>query len=170
MSPLHQIQHHVHRRGTAGAGNPVPVYFEELLGNDDLRELFAQRRDQLEFDVGDRKLVDAQRIFFQREPRTLEAALKFYCQEELVNAHDAAADVDATMRRLDAQADAVDHEMVRVDGLLESAERVSARADTLSKMTYGAVAKPVIKTAAVVKGTSRAARRLTGRDIDEQAG
>ncbi len=80
------------------------------------------------------------------------------------------ADVDATMERLDAQADAVDHELTRVDGLLDSAERVSARADTLSKMTYGAVAKPVIKTAAVVKGTSRAARRLTGREIDEQAG
>ena len=83
---------------------------------------------------------------------------------------DLRTDVDATMRRLDAQADAVDHEMVRVDGLRESAERVSARADTLSKMTYGAVAKPVIKTAAVVKGTSRAARRLTGREVDEQAG
>lgn len=79
-------------------------------------------------------------------------------------------DVDATMRRLDAQAEAVEHELGRVDGLLESAERVSARADTLSKMTYGAVAKPVIKTAAVVKGTSRAARRLAGREIDERAG
>jgi DNA polymerase-3 subunit epsilon len=57
----------------------------------------------LEFDVGDRKLVDAQRIFFQREPRTLEAALKFYCQADLVNAHDAAADVDATMQVLAGQ-------------------------------------------------------------------
>lgn len=64
--------------------------------------------------------------------------------------------------RLDAQAAAVDSELHRVDGLVERAERVSARADTLSRMTYGAVARPVIKTAAVVKGTSRAAQRLRG--------
>ncbi len=79
-------------------------------------------------------------------------------------------DVDATMQRLDDQADAIESEMARVDGLVASAERVSARADTLSRVTYGAVAKPVIKTAAVVKGTSKAARRLTGRhDADEAA-
>ncbi|MFN3216492.1 MAG: hypothetical protein ACE367_08365 [Acidimicrobiales bacterium] len=64
--------------------------------------------------------------------------------------------------RLDAQAAAVDSELHRIDGLVDRAERVSARADTLSRMTYGAVARPVIKTAAVVKGTSRAAQRLRG--------
>lgn len=80
-------------------------------------------------------------------------------------------DVDAMMADLDDRAGAIENEMARVDGLVESAERVSARADTLSKMTYGAVARPVIRTAAVVKGTSRAARRLRGpRDLDEQAG
>ena len=68
--------------------------------------------------------------------------------------------LNASLARLDDQAEAVDHELYRVDGLLDAAERVSARADTLSKVTYGAVAKPVIKTAAVVKGTSRAARRI----------
>jgi hypothetical protein len=67
-----------------------------------------------------------------------------------------------TTVRLDAQSAAVDAELHRVDGLVERAERVSARADTLSRMTYGAVARPVIKTAAVVKGTSRAAQRLRG--------
>jgi methyl-accepting chemotaxis protein len=64
--------------------------------------------------------------------------------------------------RLDVQAAAVDTELHRIDGLVDRAERVSARADTLSRMTYGAVARPVIKTAAVVKGTSRAAQRLRG--------
>ena len=78
-------------------------------------------------------------------------------------------DVDATMQRLDDQADAIESEMARVDGLVASAERVSARADTLSRVTYGAVAKPVIKTAAVVKGTSKAARRLTGRSEPDEA-
>lgn len=72
------------------------------------------------------------------------------------------AEAEATSVRLDAQAEAVETELHRVDGLVERAERVSARADTLSRMTYGAVARPVIKTAAVVKGTSRAAQRLRG--------
>lgn len=80
-------------------------------------------------------------------------------------------EVDETLRRLDDQTTAVDAELHRVDGLVASAERVSARADTLSRMTYGAVARPVIRTAAVVKGTSRAARRLRGGrgvDVEEQ--
>ena len=66
----------------------------------------------------------------------------------------------------------LDAEMKRVGGLLDTAEAVSARANTLSRITYGAVAKPVIKTAAVVKGTSRAARMLRkGSDaLDERAG
>lgn len=68
--------------------------------------------------------------------------------------------VEASTERAAAQGDAIDHELRRANGLLDTAERVSARADTLSKVTYGAVARPVIKTAAVVKGTGRAARRL----------
>ena len=79
-------------------------------------------------------------------------------------------DMASQMGRLDQRAEDIETELARVDGLVESAERVSARADTLSKMTYGAVAKPVIKTAAVVKGTGRAARRLRGGDRDERAG
>jgi hypothetical protein len=48
----------------------------------------------------------------------------------------------------------------RVDGLLGQAEAVQARADKLSRITYRAVADPVIRTAAVIKGTSHATRRL----------
>lgn len=82
-------------------------------------------------------------------------------------------DMDRTAGRLERQAATIEGELERVDGLIESAERVSARADTLSRVTYGAVARPVIRTAAVVKGTTRAARLLRrgqGDDIDEQAG
>ena len=79
----------------------------------------------------------------------------------------------AEVTRIGAQADDIDAELRRADGLLDTAERVSARADTLSKVTYGAVARPVIKTAAVVKGTSKAARRLRrggDADIDAETG
>ena len=54
----------------------------------------------------------------------------------------------------------IEDELRRADGLLERAEVVSARAETLSKVTYKAVADPVIRTAAAMKGTGRAARRL----------
>jgi DNA polymerase-3 subunit epsilon len=50
------------------------------------------------FDVAQRRLIDAQRIFYRMEPRTLRAAYRYYCQEELTDAHDALADVRATVQ------------------------------------------------------------------------
>ena len=38
------------------------------------------------------QVVDARRIFVMKEPRTLEAALAFYCQRDLKDAHSAQAD------------------------------------------------------------------------------
>lgn len=60
-----------------------------------LMEEFA--RAGMEFDISRRRTVDVQRIFYKMEPRTLKAALRFYCGEELTNAHDAMADVRATI-------------------------------------------------------------------------
>ena len=60
-----------------------------------LMEEFA--RIGIEFDVSKRRLIDVQRIFYKMEPRTLKAALKFYCDKEIENAHDALADVQATI-------------------------------------------------------------------------
>lgn len=60
-----------------------------------LMEEFA--RVGLELDMSRRRTLDIQRIFYKMEPRTLKAALKFYCNEELADAHDAMADVRATV-------------------------------------------------------------------------
>ncbi len=60
-----------------------------------LSEEFA--RVGLDFDLSTRRLIDVQRIFYKMEPRTLRAALAFYCQRELIDAHDAMADVRATL-------------------------------------------------------------------------
>ena len=49
------------------------------------------------FDISDRRLVDAQRIFFAREPRNLTAAARFYCQSEHNGAHGALADAEMTL-------------------------------------------------------------------------
>jgi DNA polymerase-3 subunit epsilon len=43
------------------------------------------------------KIIDAYTIFKKREARTLVAALKFYCNKELVDAHSALADAEATL-------------------------------------------------------------------------
>jgi DNA polymerase III subunit epsilon len=54
-------------------------------------------RAGLDFDVTNRKLIDVQRIFYRMEPRTLKAAVKYYCGKNLEDAHDALEDVRATV-------------------------------------------------------------------------
>jgi DNA polymerase-3 subunit epsilon len=49
------------------------------------------------------RVVDACDIFHRREPRSLEAALRFYCDGEHQDKHIAMGDVLATMRVLEAQ-------------------------------------------------------------------
>ncbi len=68
-----------------------------------LMEEFA--RVGLDFNIDHRKIIDVQRIFYKMEPRTLKAALKFYCNTELENAHDALNDVRATIDVLKGQLD-----------------------------------------------------------------
>ena len=60
-----------------------------------LMEEFA--RVGMEFDISKRRSIDVQRIFYKMEPRTLKAALKFYCDKDHDEAHDAMADVRATI-------------------------------------------------------------------------
>ncbi len=60
-----------------------------------LMEEFA--RVGIDFDVNHRRTIDVQRIFYKMEPRNLKAALKFYCGQEMEDAHDALADVRATV-------------------------------------------------------------------------
>ena len=69
----------------------IPMLMEEFL------------RAGLDVDLTDRRMIDVQHIFYSMEPRTLTAAYKFYCQKELVDAHSAEADVQATIDVLLAQ-------------------------------------------------------------------
>lgn len=71
----------------------IPMLAEEFL------------RAGIDFDMGKRVAVDVQNIFHRMEQRTLAAAYKFYCKEELTDAHSAAADVRATYEVLKAQLD-----------------------------------------------------------------
>lgn len=86
----------------------VAQEIHSFIGNADLAGYNSNRFDipmlmeefdraGLEFDISNRRLIDVQRIFYKMEPRTLAAAVKFYCQKEIENAHDALADVQATI-------------------------------------------------------------------------
>ena len=55
------------------------------------------------FSLDSRRVIDVQKIFFRKEPRDLSAALRFYCGQSLDNAHDAMADIRATVSVLAGQ-------------------------------------------------------------------
>lgn len=61
------------------------------------------RRVGCDLSLEGRRHLDAQRIFHRMEPRTLTAAYAKYCGKDLVDAHSALADVEATLEVLDAQ-------------------------------------------------------------------
>lgn len=54
-------------------------------------------------DMHNKKMIDAQLIFFDYEPRNLKAAHRFYCGKDFDNAHAAENDVLATIDVLEAQ-------------------------------------------------------------------
>ena len=60
-------------------------------------------RNNIAFDTLGVNLIDPMRIFMKNEPRDLSAALQFYCNENLENAHSAEADTIATKKILLAQ-------------------------------------------------------------------
>jgi DNA polymerase III subunit epsilon len=69
----------------------IPLLAEEML------------RAGVDFDMKNRVSVDVQTIFHKKEERTLSAALKFYCGQNLENAHTAEADTMATYEIMKAQ-------------------------------------------------------------------
>lgn len=70
----------------------------------DLPMLRAEfKRAGMDFPIDNRRILDAQIIFHQKEPRTLSAAYKFYCGKEHEDAHSAESDVLATIAVLDGE-------------------------------------------------------------------
>lgn len=66
-----------------------------------LLEEFA--RAEMVFDLHARNIIDVQNIFYKKEPRTLSAAYRFYCNGEIQNAHSADNDTRATFEVFKAQ-------------------------------------------------------------------
>ncbi len=61
------------------------------------------RRAGIDFDFSDVKLIDVQNIYHKKEPRTLSAAYRFYCDKDLTDAHSASGDTRATYEVLLSQ-------------------------------------------------------------------
>lgn len=85
----------------------IPLLAEELL------------RAGIDFDMNNRKAVDVQTIFHKKEQRTLGAGYQFYCGKELVGAHGAEADTNATYEILLAQVEKYEDLENSVDALSE---------------------------------------------------
>ena len=83
----------------------IPLLAEELM------------RAGIDFDMNNRKAVDVQTIFHKKEQRTLSAGYQFYCGKELVGAHGAEADTNATYEILLAQVDKYDDLENTIDSL-----------------------------------------------------
>jgi len=69
---------------------------------------------------------------------------------------------DEALEELSETVDLARGDLARVDDLIGSAEALAATVDGVAKVGYLTVGKPVIKTVALAKGTSRAARRMRG--------
>jgi len=102
----------------------VPMLVEEFL------------RADVDFDIDHRKLVDAQKIFHMMEKRNLSSALRFYCDKELVGAHGALADTEATLDVLLAQVEKYDGQEM-TDLLGNKLGTVANDMNALHKLTNG---------------------------------
>ena len=101
----------------------VPMLAEEFL------------RVEKDLDVSKIKLIDVQNIFHKMEQRTLQAAYKFYCDKELVNAHSAEADIKATFEVLEAQLAKYDELEPTVEWLSEFSQ-FQKTADLMGRLVY----------------------------------
>lgn len=83
------------------------------------------------------RLIDAQVIFHEHEPRNLEAAFRKYCNKELGDeAHDASVDMKATTQVLFGQLEMYDDLPGDVDGLHEASKRGEDVVDFARKLVY----------------------------------
>ena len=89
----------------------IPILVEELI------------RADIDFDFSRIRMIDSQVIYHKKEPRNLSAALKFYCNKDLENAHSALDDTIATYEVFKAQLDRYDDLEPNMDFLSEYTKR-----------------------------------------------
>ena len=94
-------------------------------------------------DLHKKKMVDVQTIFHKMEPRNLKAAYRFYCNQELENAHAAEADTLATYEVLKGQLDRYP-ELKNDTTFLANFSTMQRHVDYAGRLIYGENDEPVI--------------------------
>jgi DNA polymerase-3 subunit epsilon len=102
----------------------IPLLLEEFL------------RVDINFDIEGKHLVDVQKIFHKKEPRNLAAAVRFYCNKELENAHSAEADIRATYDVLLGQLERYSDLRKGVEQLHKFSQQGSRRIDFAGRFVY----------------------------------
>ena len=130
-----EISEHIHKWDLAGFNSnkfDIPLLAEEFL------------RVGIDFNMDNRKAVDIQNIFHKMEQRTLVAAYKFYCNEDLTNAHSAEADTTATYEVLLSQLEKYEELENDVDFLANFSQRGGKFADMAGFVRYNEDGKEVL--------------------------
>ena len=89
----------------------IPILVEELI------------RANIQFDFTNVRMIDSQVIYHKKEPRNLSAALRYYCDKNLENAHSALDDTIAAYEVFKAQLDKYDDLEPDMDFLNEYSKR-----------------------------------------------
>lgn len=89
---------------------------------------------KIEIDLADRLIFETFNIFKRDTPRTLSAAYQFYTGKEIENAHDASADIEATVEIFKAQME--DHKDLSYEELSSFSLFDQKTADPMNKFYY----------------------------------
>ncbi len=92
-------------------------------------------RAGVDFDISRARMIDVQTIYHKKEPRTLVAAYRYYCDKNLEEAHSALADTRATMEVLLAQLDRYDDVPTDVGALADYAS-ANRNVDIMGRLIY----------------------------------
>ena len=93
-------------------------------------------RADIDFNMKDCRSIDIQNIFHKLEKRTLVAAYKFYCKKELINAHSATSDTNATYEILLAQIEKYDELENNIDFLADFSQMGEKYVDLAGFIRY----------------------------------
>ena len=101
------------------------------------------QRAGVQFDVSRARFIDVQTIYHKKEPRTLVAAYRFYCDKDLTEAHSANADTRATLEVFKAQLDNYTDLPDEVTALSEFASN-NRNVDLMGRLIYDEQHREVI--------------------------
>jgi DNA polymerase-3 subunit epsilon len=101
------------------------------------------QRAGVAFDLSNARFIDVQTIYHKKEPRTLVAAYRYYCDKDLEAAHSANADTRATLEVLKAQLERYDDLPDTVDALSEFAS-ANRNVDLAGRLIYDEQHREVI--------------------------